>query len=141
MNFWTWLTVWLAGDGKGYTTFAFGKEIFCITQSSLYHHQAVICNMQLPTVWIAYSGFHSHLFVFHFFYQFYTKMTPLFKATFWNPKELLLFILFHNLFKKFWFGWVTKNDRHILPSSILNHFEISTELIKLNNLSYHLFKF
>ena len=39
-----------------------------------------------------FGGFHLHILVFPFIYQFYTRMTTLVQSQFQNPSELFIFI-------------------------------------------------
>ena len=65
------------------------ESVSCIT--------SYFCNYSLQK--ILFSGFHTHLLVYPFVYQFYTRMTAQVESTFWKSSKLFIFIAFHNHFK------------------------------------------
>ena len=67
------------------------------------------------------GGFHLHLQVYPFIYQFYTRMTVLIETTFWNHAELFIFTLFQNILPK------TRGSFYLL--SLQSYSKLTTELI------------
>ena len=108
------------------------NDPYTINYLKLYHQEPVKTEdgkfMAKQINAVAYlGGFHLHLFVFPFVYQFYTRMTAWVESTFLNPAELLFFLSFQNIM--IW--CVTLNVKDLLPLSHLRNSEMTTMAIRV----------